>query len=54
MNKIQAKDIGLLAAQILLLSLIILSPGLISYLTTSDTQIAWESIWIVFKAEQEW
>ena len=48
MNKIQAKDIGLLAAQILLLSLIILSPGLISYLTTSDTQIAWESIWIAF------
>ena len=48
MNKIQAKDIGLLAAQILLLSLIILSPGLISYITTSDTQIAWESIWIAF------
>ena len=48
MNKIQAKDIGLLAAQILLQSLIILSPGLISYLTTSDTQIAWESIWIAF------
>ena len=48
MNKIQVKDIGLLAAQILLLSLIILSPGLISYLTTSDTQIAWESIWIAF------
>ena len=37
-----------MAAQILLLSLIILSPGLISYLTTSDTQIAWESIWIAF------
>ena len=44
MNKIQAKDIWLGIAQILLLSLIMLSPGLISYITTHNPAIIWDSL----------
>ena len=36
MKKIQTKDIWLMVAQVLLLSLILLSPGLISYVITHD------------------
>ena len=32
----------------LLLSLIVLSPGLISYITTSNSKLAGESVWIAF------
>jgi hypothetical protein len=34
--------------EMLLLSLIVLSPGLISYITTSDSKLAGESVWIAF------
>ena len=44
MKKIQAKDVWLFVAQVLLLSLILLSPGLISYVTTHDPQTVWESL----------
>ena len=37
MKKIQAKDIWLFVAQVLLLSLIVLSPGLISYVISHDS-----------------
>ena len=46
MKKIQGKDIWLLAAQLLLLSLIMLSPGLISYISSKDGELAVRSIWI--------
>ena len=36
MKKIQSKDIGILLTQVLLLSLIVLSPGLISYVISHD------------------
>lgn len=48
MKRIQGKDIWLFTAQMLLLSLIVLSPGLISYITTSDSKLAGESVWIAF------
>lgn len=44
MKKIQAKDVWLFVAQVLLLSLIMLSPGLISYVTTHDGKLVWESL----------
>ena len=44
MKKIQAKDVWLFVAQVLLLSLILLSPGLISYAKTHDTQLVWDSL----------
>ena len=36
MKKIQIKDMWLFVAQVLLPSLVLLSPGLISYVTTND------------------
>jgi len=44
MKRIQAKDIWLLVAQLLLLSLIVLSPGLVSYITSNDATVVWESL----------
>ena len=44
MKKIQIKDVWLFVAQVLLLSLTVLSPGLISYVTTHDSQLAWDSL----------
>ena len=46
MSKIQIKDIWLFVAQVLLLSLVLLSPGLISYVTTNDATMVWSSLWI--------
>jgi sensor histidine kinase YesM len=49
MKKIQAKDIWLFAAQVLLLSLITLSPALISYISSSgDGKLVVDSLWIAF------
>ena len=49
MKKIQAKDIWLFVAQVLLLSLIILSPALISYISSSgDGKLVVDSLWIAF------
>ena len=44
MKKIQIKDIWLFVAQVLLLSLVLLSPGLISYVTSHDSRLVWESL----------
>ena len=44
MKKVQTKDVWLFVAQVLLLSMILLSPGLISYVTSHDTQLAWDSL----------
>ena len=44
MKKIQTKDVWLFVAQVLLLSLTLLSPGLISYVTSHNPQLAWESL----------
>ena len=44
MKKIQAKDIWLLVVQVLLLSLIVLSPGLINYFTTHDPALSWGAL----------
>ena len=41
MKKIQTRDIWLFVAQVLLLSLILLSPGLISYITSNDSAVMW-------------
>lgn len=46
MKKIQIKDVWLFVAQVLLLSLILLSPGLISYVTTHEAKFVWGSLWI--------
>ena len=46
MKKIQIKDIWLFVAQVLLLSLVLLSPGLINYVTTHDAVMACGSLWI--------
>ena len=46
MKKIQPKDIWLLVAQVLLLSLIMLSPALISYISSGDSRLVVESMWI--------
>ncbi|MBO5592734.1 MAG: histidine kinase [Prevotella sp.] len=49
MIKIKGKDIWLLAAQVLLLSFIMLSPALISYISGSGNgTLALESLWIAF------
>ena len=48
MKKIQPKDIWLLVAQVLLLSLIMLSPALISYISSGDSRLVVESMWIAF------
>ena len=48
-RKLQAKDIWLFVAQVLLLSLIMLSPALISYISSNgDGNLALESLWIAF------
>ena len=47
-QKIQAKDIRLLVAQVLLLSLIMLSPALISYISSGDGRLVMDSLWIAF------
>jgi sensor histidine kinase YesM len=44
MKKIQIKDVWLFVAQVLLLSLTLLSPGLISYVTTHDVKLMWDSL----------
>ena len=44
MNKIQTRDVWLFVAQVLLLSLVLLSPGLISYVTSHNPQLGWESL----------
>ena len=44
MKKIQIKDVWLFVAQVLLLSLIMLSPGLISYVTSHEPQLVWDSL----------
>ncbi len=44
MKKIQTKDIWLLVAQVLLLSLIVLSPGLINYFTTHNLSLLWGAL----------
>ena len=46
MKKIQVKDVWLFVAQVLLLSLMLLSPGLISYVTTHDIQVVWGSLMV--------
>ena len=46
MKKIQTKDVWLFMAQVLLLSLTLLSPGLISYVTSHNPQLAWESLMV--------
>ena len=46
MKKIQVKDVWLFVAQVLLLSLTLLSPGLISYVTSHNPQLAWESLMV--------
>ena len=49
MKKIQVKDIWLFVAQMLLLSLIMLSPALISYISSNgDGKLAVDSLWIAF------
>jgi len=44
MRKIQMKDIGLFVAQVLLLSLVLMSPGLISFITSNDAAVVWGSL----------
>jgi sensor histidine kinase YesM len=46
MKKLQIKDVWLFLAQVLLLSLILLSPGLISYITNNDSAVVWDSLMI--------
>ena len=48
MIKIKSKEIWLFVAQVLLLSLIVLSPGFISYISSGDGELALESTWIAF------
>ena len=48
MKKIQVKDIWLLVAQVLLLSFIMLSPALISYISSGDANLVMDSLWIAF------
>lgn len=47
-QKLQAKDIWLFVAQVLLLSFIVLSPALISYISSGDGRLAVDSLWIAF------
>ena len=44
MKKIQGKDIWLFVVQVILLSLIVLSPGLINYFTTHDPALSWGAL----------
>ena len=44
MKKIQTKDILLFVVQVLLLWLIVLSPGLINYFTTHDPALSWGAL----------
>ena len=44
MKKIQTKDIWLFVVQVLLLWLIVLSPGLINYFTTHDPALSWGAL----------
>lgn len=46
MSKIHIKDVWLFVAQVLLLSLVMLSPGLISYITSNDAAVVWGSLQI--------
>ena len=46
MKKIQGKDIGLFVAQVILLSFIVLSPGLISFVMSNNASTSWESLQI--------
>ena len=46
MKKIQAKELWMLFAQLLLLSLIMLSPALISFISSGDFSLAKKSLWI--------
>ena len=46
MKRIQSKDIWLFVVQVLLLTLIVLSPGLISFISSKDGELAIRSIWI--------
>ena len=46
MSKIHIKDVWLFVAQVLLLSLVMLSPGLISYITSNDAAVVWGSLHI--------
>ena len=43
-QKLQAKDIWLFVVQVLLLWLIVLSPGLINYFTTHDPALSWGAL----------
>ncbi len=44
MSNIQRKDVWLFVAQLLLLSMIVLSPGLISFIASKDAAVVWESL----------
>ena len=46
MNKIKRRDIWLFVVQLLLLQLIMLSPGLLTYITSGNGALATESLWI--------
>ena len=46
MNKIKKKDIWLFVVQLVLLQLIMLSPGLLTYITSGSGELATESLWI--------
>ena len=46
MNKIKRRDIWLFVVQLILLQLIMLSPGLLTYITSGSGTLASESLWI--------
>ena len=46
MNKIKKKDVWLFVVQLVLLQLIMLSPGLLTYITSGSGELASESLWI--------
>ena len=48
MRRIQKKDIWLCVAQVLLLSLIVLSPGLVSFITSRDSKQVFDALSISF------
>ena len=48
MRRIQKKDIWLFMAQVLLLSLIVLSPGLVSFITSRDSKQVFDALSISF------
>jgi sensor histidine kinase YesM len=48
MRRIQKKDIWLFVAQVLLLSLIVLSPGLVSFITSRDSKQVFDALSISF------